>query len=76
MMPANEVRTEWVSKSKFAAPVRWVVAAREAPCTSSPFEIDDEELECGLAELPEVLPLSPDEMAALEQAQVPSLWLL
>ncbi len=54
----------------------WTARLSEGSREQNPFEIDDEELASVLAELPEPSRLSLEELAALEEAEVPSLWFL
>ena len=75
-MQANGTVAEAGVKAEVAAPLCWVLRPNDAPRQHNPFELDDDELAAVLAELPAPLPDDPRLLAALEEAEVPSLWLL
>ena len=59
-----------------AVPVCWVLRPNDTPRQHNPFELDDDELAAVLADLPAPPSDDPELLAALEEAEVPSLWLL
>ncbi len=68
--------TEAGFKAVVAVPLCWVLRPNDAPQQHNPFELDDDELAAVLAGLPAPPPDDTRLLAALEEAEVPSLWLL
>jgi len=75
-MVASRTVAEAGFKAEVAAPLCWVLRPSDAPRLHNPFELDDDELAAVLADLPAPSPADPRLLAALEEAEVPSLWLL
>ncbi len=65
--------TEAGSKAVVAVRLCWVTRQNDSPRQHNPIELDDDELAAGLPVPP---PDDPNLLASLEEAEVPSLWLL